>query len=133
MEIDVRAHSIELKKGERAYAADKINKAVEKVLGGTSARIDVEISDLSQGSGAHLKRVAVHVHVPHSKTEVVRVDDPSVTAAVDLAADRIFRALKRNVERRRGRRHVTGNDLMAVRPPEPDETAEFSPTPPPGG
>jgi len=130
MEIDVRAHSIELKKGDRAYAAEKIGKAVDKLLSGTGARVDVEISDLSQGSGAHLKRVAVHVHVPHSKTEVVRVDDPSVTAAVDLAADRIFRSLKRNIERRRGRRHQTGKELMAV-VPDSDETGEFQPSPPP--
>jgi ribosomal subunit interface protein len=131
MDLNIRTPHIELKKSDRVYAEEKIGRAVEKVLG-TQGTVDIEISDLSNGHGAPRIRVSVHVHIPQAKSENVAVEDPDVRAAIDLAADRAARAVKRNKERRRGRVRSHGSKEMAAHVPvEPDETVEFEPVPPP--
>lgn len=101
MEVQVRAHSIQLKDDDRQYAERKIGKAVQKILGGGGTKVDVEVSNLDHGKGAPLSRVKVNVHVPHAKSVSISVDDPEVRAAVDLAADKIWRAVKRLRQKRR--------------------------------
>ena len=59
------------------------------------------MSNLDHGKGAPLSRVKVNVHVPHAKSVSISVDDPEVRAAVDLAADKIWRAVKRLRQKRR--------------------------------
>ena len=101
MDFQVRAHSITLTEDTRDYARKKIGKAVQKILGNAAAKVDVEISNLDHGKGAPMSRVKVVVFVPHAKSVSVQVDDESVPAGIDLASDKIWRALKRLRQRRR--------------------------------
>ena len=101
MELRVRAPKGTIKPSTRAYAEEKIGRAVEKILGKDSSRVDVEIEDLANGTGAPMIRVKVNVFVPQNKSHVVSVDDPEVRAAIDLVADKITRTVKRSKNRRR--------------------------------
>jgi len=104
MDCTVRAHSIQLDDDTRDYARKKISRSVDKILKGQSTTVDIEISNLDHGKGRPLSRVKVNVHVPHAKSLSVHVDDPDVKAAVDGAADKIWRAVKRLKQKRRDHR-----------------------------
>ena len=103
MDFHVRAHSTHLDNDTRAYAEEKIGRAVTKVLGSKGGRVDIEVTDQNQGGGAPCSRVKVHVAIPHSASETVHVDDPDIRAAIDQCADKIGRAIKKNRGRRRDR------------------------------
>ena len=103
MDFHVRAHSIQLSPDDRDYAEKKIGKAVQKILG-SEARVDCEISTNDAGKGAGLSRVKVNVHIPHAKAISVQEEHKEVKAAIDLAADKIWRAVKRLRQKRRDNR-----------------------------
>jgi|GEM_PF-1921422 len=108
MDFKVRAHSIQLSGEDREYAEKKIGKAVQQILGSAGNSVDVEISNLDNGKGAPLSRVKVNVYVPHAKAISVHEDNPDVRAAIDVAADKIWRAVKRVKQKRRDSRHSRG-------------------------
>ncbi len=104
MDCTVRAHSIQLDDETRDYARKKITRSVEKILGKQNVTVDIEISNLDQGKGKPLSRVKVGVLVPQAKPLSVQVEDQDVKAAIDAAADKIWRAVKRNKQKRRDHR-----------------------------
>ncbi|HCP45354.1 MAG TPA: hypothetical protein DIU15_04900 [Deltaproteobacteria bacterium] len=108
MDFQVRAHSVTLRDNTRAYAQQKIATPLSKILRSSASRIDVEITDLAHGSGKPCFRVSVHVFIPHAKTQVVHVEDEDMTAAIDLAGDKILRAVKRGREKRRDKARNSG-------------------------
>jgi ribosomal subunit interface protein len=106
MEFVVRAHSVDLDEATRDYAEAKIGRVVTKMLRTTGARVDVEVT--GQAGGAGQTRVKVHVVIPHATSETVHADGDDPRAAIDIAADKIGRALRRNKEKRRDRARATG-------------------------
>jgi ribosomal subunit interface protein len=108
MEFHVRAHSVTVSDETRAYAEQKISAPLSKVLGSDASRIDVEITDLARGTGKPCFRVSVHGFIPHAKTQVVHVEDEDMRAAIDVAADKILRAVKRGRNKRRDRARHSG-------------------------
>ncbi len=103
MEFVVRAHSVELDEKTRAYAEAKIGRTVSKMLRGTGSRVDVEVTE-----APHQARVKVHVSIPHAPSETVHADQSDIKSAIDVAADKIGRALRRNKEKRRDKARTTG-------------------------
>jgi ribosome-associated translation inhibitor RaiA len=126
MDYQLRAHAVRLSQRTRDYAEEKLVKAVNKVVGKEGSRLDVEITDLAQGTGAPTYRVSVHVHVPHIKPHVVTVQDPEPRAAIDLASEKIFRALTRTLGKKRTRRHSKGDgiDALSASPESASDDAE---------
>ncbi len=108
MNFILRAHSVELGDGTREYAAEKIGGAVEQVLGRESSKVDVEIAALNHGPGVTKHRVSVHVFVAHGGTPVVTVEHEDIRAAIDLASDKIWRAVKELRQRRRDKARGQG-------------------------
>lgn len=102
MEVNVRTHSFDLSDRSRQYAESKIGRSVTKLVKG-AAPVDVEVSEQNKGGGASLVRVKVSVAIPRSKPAVVTAEDPEIRAAIDLAADKIGRALRKTKEKRRGK------------------------------
>jgi ribosome-associated translation inhibitor RaiA len=130
MELQVRTPHAIVKQSTRAYAEQKIGAALQKILGKEGSRADVEIADLGNGRGAPLMRVSVHVTVPHAKPHSVSADDPDVGAAIDLAADKILRAVKRDRQKRRDVRRQSQYNLPVVEGTaavEEDEEATIQP------
>jgi ribosome-associated translation inhibitor RaiA len=121
MEIQVRTPHASVKKGTKGYAELKIGGALEKVLGKDGSRADIEIADLSNGHGAPQMRVSVHVTIPHNKPHTVHAENAEVGAAIDLAADKILRAVKRTREKKRDRQRHSSYNLQAVPPGPIDE------------
>lgn len=115
MEVTVRAHAFDLSEGARQYAETKIGRAVQKVLRG-NARVDVDVTELARG-GAREAQVKVTVALPRAQTAVVTVQDPEIRAAIDVAADKIGRAIRKTKERRRDKGR-TGAAMEPVAPPE---------------
>lgn len=128
MDFKVRAHSIQLNDEDRHYAEKKIGKAVQKILGTAGNSVDVEISNLDSGKGAPLSRVKVNVFVPHAKTISVHVDNPEIKAAIDVASDKIWRALKRVQQKRRDTRRNNGPTTMDTDPTEQTFSGEDDPS-----
>ncbi len=126
MELRVRAARGNIKPSTRAYAEQKIGRAVEKILGKDGSRADVEIEDLANGHGAPMIRVRVNVFIPHSAPEVVSAEDPDVGAAIDLAADKIMRTVKRAKNRRRDKTRSHEKLQAVIAPPTPELDEEES-------
>ena len=118
MEFHVRAHSVTVSDETRAYAEQKISAPLSKVLGSDASRIDVEITDLARGTGKPCFRVSVHGFIPHAKTQVVHVEDEDMRAAIDLAADKILRAVKRGRNKRRDKARHSGEWEAPVQAPD---------------
>jgi ribosomal subunit interface protein len=123
MQLNVRAHSVDLDNSDRAYATEKIGRIVEKFLG-KSGRVEVEFSEISKGGGHNLSRVKVHVAIPHAPSETVHVDDVEVRAAIDLCADKLARAIKRNKEKRRSKARSGSFPSLKVQNPPDEDIAE---------
>jgi ribosomal subunit interface protein len=120
MQFQIRVHDVHVDDSIRDYAEEKIGKAVRKILGSGGHRVDIEFSQ--EGHGAPDHRVAVHLFVPHGKPHVVSVSDPDMKAAIDVAADKIGRSVRRATNRRRDRaRKSTTGEMNAVRRPEEAE------------
>ena len=82
MEFVVRAHSVKMDYASRDYAEAKIGKAVAKMTRGSNARVDVEVSKSTHGTGK--TRVKVHVVIPHVPSETVHADESEMKAAIDV-------------------------------------------------
>jgi ribosomal subunit interface protein len=123
MQLNVRAHSVDLDNSDRAYATEKIGRVVEKFLG-KSGRVEVEFSEISKGGGHNLSRVKVHVAIPHAPSETVHVDDTEIRAAIDLCADKLARAIKRNKEKRRSQARSGSFPSLKVQNPPDEDIAE---------
>jgi ribosomal subunit interface protein len=119
MEVHVRAPKFDLSEGAREYAETKIGRSVKKLMRG-NARVDVEVTGEARG-GTSLAKVKVQVAVPRASTAVITAEDADVRAAIDLAADKIGRALRRNKEKRRDKSR-TGAHEAAVGPEVDEET-----------
>jgi len=123
MQLNVRAHSVDLDNSDRAYATEKIGRIVEKFLG-KSGRVDVEFSEISKGGGHNLSRVKVHLVIPRAPSETVRVDDPEIRTAIDLCADKLARAIKRNKEKRRTQARSGSFPSLDVPPTTAEDAAQ---------
>ena len=123
MQLNVRAHSVDLDNSDRAYATEKIGRIVEKFLG-KSGRVNVEFSEISKGGGHNLSRVKVHVAIPHASSETVHVDDPEIRAAIDLCADKLARVIKRNKQKRRTQARSGSFPSLKVPPPPIEDDTE---------
>lgn len=121
MDCTVRAHAIQIDDDTRDYARKKITRSVEKILGKQNVTVDIEISNLDQGKGKPLSRVKVGVQVPQAKALSVQVEDKDVKAAIDGAADKIWRAVKRVKQKRRDHRGSVHGGPVTLEGPDPEE------------
>lgn len=107
MDITVRAHSVELDDATRQYIEDKVGHAVAKQIAG-QARIVIDVSEEAPSHGAPQTRVKVHATVPHLPSSTVSADETEIRAATDVAADKIGRALRKTVGRKRDKARHPG-------------------------
>jgi len=128
MEFNLRAPSTPVDKTDRAYAEKKLTTALRKVLGSTAARIDVEVSSPSHSSSKPLTEVDVHVFIPRTKTQVVKVQAEELRECIDLATDKIMRAVKRHRNRRRDKMRHSG-EFPAATAPDHDDADEIDTLP----
>ena len=132
MDFHLRAHAVAVNDADRSYAERKIGGALKKILGNSASKVDVEVTQRNKRSGKPGHRVAVHVFIPHAKTQVVHADGESVKESIDLAADKVARAVRRERNRRRDKACNSGS-YPAVKKGAGDEEAlphfEGSPVP----
>ncbi len=128
MEFNLRAPSTQIDNADREYAERKLTHALSKVLGRSGARVDVEVSSPSQSSGKPLTKVDVHVFIPKSKKQVVKVQAEELRECIDLATDKIMRAVKRSRNRRRDKMRHSG-EFKAATMPLDDDGDDTQPSP----
>ncbi len=128
MEFTLRAPSTKITNADRDYAEKKLTHALRKVVDSSAARIDVEVSSPSQSSGKPLTKVDVHVFLPKSKTQVVKVQAEELRECIDLATDKIMRAVKRSRNRRRDKMRHSG-EFKAATMPLRDDPDDLQPAP----
>ena len=122
MEFNLRAPSTQIDHADRDYAEKKLTGALRKVVGNAGARVDVEVSSPSQSSGKRLTKVDVHVFIPKSKKQVVKVEAEELRECIDLATDKIMRAVKRSRNRRRDKMRHSGEFKAATMPLDDDDS-----------
>jgi len=127
MEFDLRAPSTSVSSSDRAYAEKKLTTALRKVIGSGSARIDVEVSTPSHSSGKPQTEVDVHVFIPRSKVQVVKVKGGELRECIDLATDKIMRAVKRRRNKRRDKMRHSGEFKAATLPMDDDDDVDTQP------
>ena len=128
MEFNLRAPSTQIDRADRDYAEKKLTQALRKVVENAGVRVDVEVSSPSQSSGKPLTEVDVHVFIPKSKKQVVKVQAEGLRECIDLATDKIMRAVKRSRNRRRDKLRHSG-EFKAATVPFDEDAEDSQPSP----
>ena len=120
MNIKIHTHQLDMSDPLRAYAERHIAESISHFFKEQAARLDIEFED---AVGGREKRCQVTVWVPHGKTLVASAEDANPYAAVDLAAEKISRELRRYKEKRL---HTSryGNTSPASMPAAASEAVE---------
>lgn len=127
MDLKVRAQDARLSPANRDYIDEKIGGAIRKVMPRDAVSVDVDVASPDHGASLSQYRVSVRVHVPRGKTEVVTVEKEGLRAAIDVASDKIARAMKRATNKPRARtrnRRAESNAMPAVDRPTKDDTVD---------
>lgn len=96
MNTKIHTHQLDMSDALREYAVRHIEDLVTRIYNKQNPSLDIEFADVS---GGREKQVKVTFHVPHGKTLVATAQDANPYAAVDLAADKISRELRRYKEK----------------------------------
>ncbi len=107
MKIDLRIRGLEDAAGLKEQVERRLQFALRR-FGPEVAQVTVRLSDENGPRGGVDKRCHLTVRGPRLNTVVIDERSASAEVAIDLAADRVGRAVARLVDRRRHR---------AVRPP----------------
>lgn len=105
MKIDVRFRNLEASESLREAAVRRVHFHLSR-FGREISSVNVRISDVNGPKGGVDKRCQVTVRGPRLSSVVVDELSSEVYAAVDLAFQRIGRAVGRDLERMRGGRSV---------------------------
>lgn len=120
MQLIVKGRHLQLTESLKQYVDEKIGAEVDHILNRPAIKVEVELSDELASKGGTDKECRVTLAVPRGKTLVITEVADDMYAAIDLAKDRLSRALKRELERRReGRKDKA--DLSAPAPEEGED------------
>lgn len=127
MEFVVHGHHLELTESLKSRCHAHIYERAEKLVDNPAARLEVELGDqFGNKHGKGDKSCRIDLRVPGIPP--IHVDElrPSMHEAIDLAADRLIEALRRQVHkkdtvRRRGGETIRHADGL---PPTEEELAE---------
>lgn len=123
MRVQVRGSNMMVNDGIRRHAENRLQFALDR-FGNRIQEVIVRITDVSGPKGGPEKQAAVDVWMKPSRH--VRVEDhqADIYAAIDSVADRVGRALAREVDRlrnpRRSKKNHPRNNGRVVEP-APDE------------
>ena len=118
MQFIVHGHHLELTESLKERCRSHILDRAEKLVDDSAARLEIELTDhfgQKHGKGDMSCRIDLRAPgIPPIHIEEVR---PSMHEAIDLAADRLFEALRRGIERKESRRR--SGDIRNLAPVEP--------------
>jgi putative sigma-54 modulation protein len=100
MNIEFRDRGIEVRELTRAHARRRLEFALSR-FGGDVGSVLVRFEDVNGPRGGADMRCAIQVAGPRIGTLVTDATDTSLVAAIDRAADRIGRTMRRALERTR--------------------------------
>lgn len=103
MRIEVRGHEISPSDALQAYAERKFLAALER-FGPRVSHVTIRLVDENGLKGGIDKRCFVEATLVRARTVVVDERHPDLYTAVDLVADRVARAVEREIGRRRSKR-----------------------------
>jgi ribosome-associated translation inhibitor RaiA len=103
MKIEMRGHGVVLTANEREYAEARLARELSHVAGWVRSVL-VFVSDENGPKGGSDKTCRVAVSVGR-RPIIIEHRAGDVMAALDAAADRVGVAVRRNLDRRRERRH----------------------------
>jgi ribosomal subunit interface protein len=113
-QLDIRAHGFELTDAIRQYAIDHIATKLAAHSNRVQAVI-IRVGDTNGTKGGEDKLCRVEVLIPGQNPLVIEEINEDLRAAMDLAADRIEKVLRRKVERRRAKPRQRGHKLVRNR------------------
>lgn len=125
MNIKIHTHQLDMSDPLRTYAERHIAETINNIFKEQSATLDIEFAD---AGGGREKQCRVSMYVPHGKTLVASAQDANPYAAVDLAAEKISREIRRLKEKRLAGRHSQSPASMpanASEAVEEEETEDF--------
>ncbi len=111
MNIKIHTHQLDMSDNLREYAERRIADSIGHIYKRQAGTLDIEFSD---ASGGREKACKVTFFVPPAKTLVASAQDPDPYAAVDLAAEKISREVRRYKEKRIAERRHNANAVRAV-------------------
>lgn len=119
MNIKIHTHQLDMSDPLRNYAERHIADVVSHIFKTQAATLDIEFSD---AVGGREKVCKVSLFAPHSHPLVASAQDPNPYAAVDLAAEKIGREVRRLKEKRlQAARHGVDPSQLPLRD---DDTGE---------
>jgi len=103
MNIDVRATNFGLEDGVRDYIERRMMMSLDRFEGRVE-RVEVTLTNLHGRNHMRELQCRVLAAVHHARNVVVAQTDQDMIAAVDIAASRVKRTVRRQINRRRDAR-----------------------------
>lgn len=114
-QLDVRGHALPLTAALREYATDHVAAKLAKHARAIQSVV-IRVSDLNGTKGGEDKQCEVEVYLRRVPSPVVvAVTDHDLRAAMDGAADRAQRTVRRTIERKRAMPRQRGHKLVRAR------------------
>jgi ribosome hibernation promoting factor len=105
MQIEVLAVHLDVTASLSDYARRRIEQSLDR-FEDRIQRVEVRLDDISGPHGPGTKRCHIEVHLWHRESVIVEQDHNDVYTAVDKAATRLKRAVRRQINRIRDARRA---------------------------
>jgi len=100
MNVEVRATNFGLEAGVREYIERRMQMSVDP-FDGRVGKVDVVVTNLHGRNHARELQCRIHAQVNHAANVLIEQIDADLVAAIDMAAGRLKRTVRRHINRRR--------------------------------
>ncbi len=118
MQFVVHGHHLELTEALKSHCKTRIYDRAAKLVSDSAARLQVELSDeFGEKQRDADKACRIHLRSPGLSPIIVREVRPNMYEAIDVAADRLFEAVRRGMKKRESYSRESIKDLDPILPP----------------
>jgi len=106
MKVIIQGRQLRLTRGLKIYAQEHVVRPINRFYDNEAAELRVELGDANGRKGGLDKECHLTLHMPGARTLQIEEATPDPYASMDAASDRLVRAAKEALQRRRrsGRR-----------------------------
>ena len=107
MKVIIQGKQLRLSQGMKRYAHEHVVEPLNRFYDNEAAELRVELGDVNGSKGGVDKECHLTLHMPGARTIQIEETTHDPFASMDVAADRLVRAAKKELQRMRrpGRRH----------------------------
>lgn len=112
MKFNIKAKRITLDAEIKSKIEEKINKVITQYIDDPATWVEVRISDIFGPRRGKDKRVSVTIKLPKRKSIMIVETNTDIVAAIELAKDRLEKALVRYKEKRDDKKRRISKEVL---------------------